>query len=236
MESDEANDGAAEDGSPAAGGASVSLSVPASDAAVYRYEATDPVLHFLVDNPLSEYTIRELSRVTSFSHTAVANAVDVLAANGVVDVDPAGNRKHVSINRNRLSKPDDPVVRIPQTEFHEPVAAATARLRDELADVRGILVFGSVARGEADRQSDVDLWVLVQSDRGTNQRRANDVATDLATERFAGDRYEFEPLVESVRSARDAGDELTEILASGITLYDTETLQRFKREVVRDGE
>nr|WP_274326211.1 nucleotidyltransferase domain-containing protein [Halosimplex aquaticum] len=30
-------------------------------------------------------------------------------------------------------------------------------------------MFGSVARGEADRRSDIDLWVLVEEDRMTNQ-------------------------------------------------------------------
>nr|WP_256567130.1 nucleotidyltransferase domain-containing protein [Natrinema gelatinilyticum] len=37
---------------------------------------------------------------------------------------------------------------------------------EDVADeVVGILVFGRVTRGEADRQSDIDLFVIVESDR-----------------------------------------------------------------------
>ncbi|THE63253.1 DNA polymerase subunit beta [Salinadaptatus halalkaliphilus] len=217
-------------------GMSITVPIPAADNDLYRYEATDGVLRILADNPYEEFTIRELSRFVGYSHPAISNAVGVLESNALVTVSAEGNRKHVSIDRNRLTKPDDPVLRIPQSEFHAPVRTALDRLQDELADVVGILVFGSVARGEADRQSDIDLWVLVQSDRATNQRRANEIGTDLTETRFAGDRYEFQILVESARSALNVSDRLTDVLASSITLYETETLRRFKREVRSDAE
>lgn len=217
-------------------GATIAVAVPALDENLYRYEATNPVLHFLVDNPYTNQTIRELSRLTDYSHPAVKNAVDVLAANDIVHVEAEGNQKQISINRSRITKPDDPILTIPQPEFHAPVREAVGQLRSTLDDVNGIIVFGSVARGTADRQSDIDLWVLVQDDRGTNQRRANEIATALADERFAGNRYEFQILVESARSALNVGDRLTEILISGITIADTQTLRRFKQEVLNDGE
>jgi predicted nucleotidyltransferase len=217
-------------------GATITLAVPALDANLYRYEATNPVLHFLVDNPYANQTIRELSRLTDYSHPAVKNAVDVLAANDIIHVEAEGNQKQISINRSRITKPNDPILMVPQSEFHAPVREAVGQLRDTLNDIKGIIVFGSVARGTADRQSDIDLWVLVQDDRGTNQRQANEIATTLGDEPFDGDRYEFQILVESARSALSVGDRLTEILISGITVVDTQTLRRFKQEVFSGGE
>lgn len=151
-------------------------------------------------------------------------------------VEAGGNRKNVSINRDRLTKPDDPILQIPQSEFHAPVRTAVSRLRDELAGVIGIPVFGSVARGEADRRRDVDLWVVVQADRATNQRTANEIGKELEETRFDGDRYEFQILVESARFALHYSDRLEDVVASSITLYETETLQRFKREVLAGAE
>lgn len=217
-------------------GTTIAVPVPARDSTLFRYEATDPILQFLADNPHTSCTIRELGRLTDHSHPAVKNAVDVLAANGIVQVEAQGNRKQVRINRTRLNEPDDPVLQIPQSDFHAPVRTAVERLRERLDDVVGIVVFGSVARGNADRRSDVDLWVLVQNDRGTNQRRANEVVKELEDERFDGDRYGFHVLVESVRSAIDVGDRLKETLTSGRTVYDTETLRRVKRNVIDDVE
>lgn len=231
----EANDETSDD-PPTRHGITIAVPIPAGDSDLYRYEATDGLLRILADDPYGEYTIRELSRLTGFSHPAIANAVDVLESNGLVTVTAEGNRKNVSIDRDRVTKPDEPVLRIPQSEFHEPVRTAVDRLRDELTGVRGILVFGSVARGEADRQSDVDLWVLVQDDRGTNQRAANEIGAELGETRFDGERYEFQILVESTRSALQFGDELTDVIASSITLYETETLRRFRQEVIANAE
>lgn len=216
-------------------GITISVSIPASDGSLYRYRATDRVPHVLADSPYAAFTIRELGRLTGHAHSTIADVVDVLEPNGIVDVEAAGNRKRVSINRSRLSKPTDPVLQIPQPQFHAPVRTAVSRLRDELDDVEGIIAFGSVARGEADRQSDVDLWVLVRSDRGTNQRRANEIGTELGGQRFDGDRYEFQILVESARSALHVDDRLEEVIATGVTLYETETLRLFEREVLADG-
>jgi predicted nucleotidyltransferase len=145
-------------------------------------------------------------------------------------VETMGNRRLVSINRTRVTKPDDPVLRVPQSEFHQPVRAALDRICDELGEVRGILVFGSVARGRADRQSDIDLWVLA-GDR-VDQHRSNELATELGKERFDGDRYEFQILVETLQSARGHGDRLNDVFADAITLVDSDALRELRHEVL----
>lgn len=216
--------------------ATLAVPIPVRDTDLFRYEATDHVLRFLADNPHANCTVRELGRLTDYSHPAIKNAVDVLEANDLVRVEAEGNRKQIAINRSRLTRPNDPVLQIPQPDFHTPVRTAVEQVRETLDGVKGIVVFGSVALGSADRRSDVDLWVLVQGDRGTNQRRANEVAKELGEERFDGDRYEFHILVESVRSALTVSDHLEEALSSGITIYDTETLRRIKRAVISDAE
>jgi predicted nucleotidyltransferase len=88
----------------------------------------------------------------------------------------------VRINRNRLHRPDDPIHSIPQISFRTPVRVARHYIEDELDDVLGIVLFGSVARGEADRQSDIDLWILVDGDSGDllqHRNTANKLARDI---------------------------------------------------------
>lgn len=211
----------------------LAVPVPARDGSLYRYGVTDGLLALLVDNPYAAFTVRELSRATGAASRSVSQAVDVLEANDVVETAHEGNKRLVSVNRERLSKPDDPVLGIPQAEFHVPVRTACDRLLDALDDVRGVVAYGSVARGEADRQSDVDLWVLVASEQATNQRRAHEVASGLGEERFSGNRYEFQVLVESIVTADEYGDRLNEVFASGLTLYETEDLRDLKAEVLR---
>lgn len=212
--------------------ATVGLPVPASDPDLFRHTATDDLLRLLLDNPYDQFTIRELGRLTDNAAQSVKRAVDVLEANGVVLVETDGNRRLVGIRRTRVTKPDDPVLRIPQPEFHPPVHAALDRIQTELEEVEGVLVFGSVARGRADRQSDIDLWVLAAN--RTDQHRANELAAELGRERFDGDRYEFQILVETPESARSHGDRLEDVFADAITLVDSDALRNLKREVMSD--
>ncbi len=210
------------------------LPVPSPNPDLFRHKATNDILRLLFDNPYERFTIRELGRLTDHSPYSIKSAVDVLAANRLVTTQSEGNRRLVGINHTRMSKPDEPVLRIPQEEFHEPVRTALDRFQTELNAVQGILLFGSVARGQADRQSDVDLWVLVEDDRG-EQHRANEIATELGQERFEGERYEFQVMVESIDSAHGYAERLREIFTDAITLSESEALRDLKAEVLADG-
>lgn len=212
--------------------ATVEVPVPAPDPDLFRHSATDDILRLLFETPYEQYTIRELGRLTDTAAQSVKRAVDVLEANGMVVVETTGNRRLVGIDRSRVNTPDDPVLRIPQPEFHSPVRAALDRIRDELGVVEGVLVFGSVARGRADRQSDIDLWVL--ADDRADQHRANELAKELGQERFDGNRYEFQILVETKASARRQVDRLEDVFTDAITLVDTEPLRDIKQEVIGD--
>lgn len=213
-------------------GASVEIPVPTPVPSLYRYSATDAILRILVDDPYAEFTARELSRATEYSIRSITQALDVLDANGLIRTRAEGNRKPVRIDRTRLSKPNDSILQIPQTAFHEPVRTATDQLLDQLEDVRGSLVFGSVARGQADRQSDIDLFVLVAESQASNQRRAHEIAKRLGQQRFEGDRYRFEILVESVEAVRQYDDRLRDVFATGLTIYETDTFRKVRSAVL----
>ena len=210
----------------------VGLPVPAPNPDLFRHSATNDLLRLLLDNPYEQFTIRELGRLTDNAAQSVKRAVDALEANGLVAVDTQGNRRLVGINRTRVTKPDDPVLRIPQSEFHPPVRAALDRIRDDLSAVEGVLVFGSVARGRADRQSDIDLWVLAAE--RADQHHANELAKELENERFGGDRYEFQILVETPESARGHVGRLEDVFTDAITLVDSDTLRNIKIEVLNN--
>lgn len=224
-------DGSDNEATKASQSAALWLPVPTPNPELFRHKATNDILRLLLDNPYETFTIRELSRLTAHSTYSIKSAVDVLEDNELVTAQADGNRRPVSINRTQVSKPDDPVLRIPQPEFHAPVRRALDRLHTELDDVQGVLVFGSVARGQADRQSDIDLWVLVADSR-SEQHRANEIAKELGQERFDGERYEFQVMVESIDSAHGYTDRLTDIFTDAITIQESETLRQLKTEVL----
>lgn len=210
---------------------------PGNDSAVFRVEAADDIFRLLVDAHETEFTIPELVDTTGAARSTVWRAIDLLDDIGAVRVRETPQRNYVAIDSRRLQK-DDPVLAVEQPEFHEPIRAFVERVRDSIGDVDdvddviGITVFGSVARGDADRTSDVDVFLVVQGDRTTARRRVATVAADIRERRYDGDRFEFEPYVESVESARRAEDKLRDVFQEGIVVHGTDTLTDVRKAVM----
>ena len=216
-------------------GSKVSLDIPAQDTAIFKSQAVHDVLSFLCRYHTDEFSITELADAVDYSRPTITKAVDTLVANDLVTDRRDGNTRLVQINRERLSRPDDPLLQIPQAEFHTPVRTAVEHLVEQLDTVIGIVLYGSVARGAADRRSDIDLWVLVEEDRMTNQRTANTIRQDLEEQVFDTGRYAYEIDVEALPAVPSYTEELQEILSDGIVIHDTEKFETI-REMVFHGE
>jgi len=212
---------------------------PDTDTDVFRIGAADDILRLLVDAHDTEFTIPELVDATDVTRSTVWRAVGLLDSIGAVQIRETPQRNYIAINPARLQK-DDPILAIPQSEFQAPVRAFVDRTRttltnaDDVDDLLGIVIFGSVARGEADRQSDIDCFVVVDGDRTAARRWITDIVANLQSDRFDGDRFAFEPYVESAESARRAGSKLYEIFAEGITVYGSDDFDSLRKEVVTD--
>lgn len=215
-------------------GSFVRLPVPLGDPDAFRHGATADVLHILVDNPDRDFTNRELHRVTGRGLSGVNAAVDTLEALGVITVDRSGRANAVRIDPKMLVKSDDPVTAIPQPEYHAPVREILAHLEERIAENVGVVLFGSVARGTADRTSDIDLFVVVDDKRMQAQREAHAIEQEIADERFDGERYEAHIVVETRESA-SGHDQVSDILSEGLTLRDTSALSGVKQEVFDSG-
>lgn len=157
----------------------LSLLLPVREPDLFKHEATPHILNFLSDNPEINLSIRQLAQVTPVTERATREAVNVLVANGLVESFHEGNARRVHINRDYLTDTTDPLLAIPQSQFQSPVRVACRYIEEELDDVKGIILFGSIAQGNADRQSDIDLWVLVADDQLKQRHRANKLATSL---------------------------------------------------------
>ena len=217
------------------GSTTIELEYPFPEERIFRYQAMQDVLSVVVDQPYSEFTISELATLIDGNQATVSKAVKLLSSAGVVKTRKQGRNQYVGINRDRLNKPD-PILSIPQAEFHEPVRVFLDRLKDDVDQLVGVVLFGSVARGEADRASDVDLLIIVEEDNTSARRAVQSIVRELQETKFDGNRYTFQPLVESVESARRIGDRLREQFDDGITLVGSDQLTEVRKEVYADGE
>ena len=216
-------------------GASISVSIPPSDPDLFKYKATSDVLLFLTSHRFKNFSLRELAAQIGHSQQSVRRAVNVLSSNGLVVDSPEGNQRLVQINKDQLSIPDEPILRIPQSEYHQPVNTAVMKLQENLTDVVAIILYGSVARGEADRRSDIDLWVLTRTDRAESKREANTIARDLEEEEFGGDRYAYHIDVETVKAIPTYTEDIRDIVVSGIPVYKTADFDTVEALLLEEG-
>jgi predicted nucleotidyltransferase len=213
----------------------VRLDFPFPEERVFRYQAMQDILHHLVNNPLEEFTQQELATITGADISSVSRAVDLLDELGVLEIE-AGKPARISIEQSHIER-SDPVFAIPQQQFRAPIQAfldTLTRRIDESVDVTelvGVVCFGSVARGTADRSSDIDLLVIIDGDATHGRRIAAETARDLADATFDGDRYEFEVLVETPETAASHGQKLQEIFDDGIVLERTDGLQEVRNTI-----
>ncbi|MDS0258681.1 nucleotidyltransferase domain-containing protein [Haloarcula sp. S1CR25-12] len=212
-------------------GSTVLLDIPAQNPDLFRSQAVHDLLTFLSRHHSDAFSITKLAEAVDYSQPTISKAVDVLAANDLVVEQRDGTTRLVHINTGRLSRPDDPFLDIPQAEFYEPVRIAVDDLLNELDDVLGIVLYGSVARGEADRRSDIDMWVLVEDDRMANQRTANRVRQDLEDREFDTGRYAYEIDVEGLPAIPNYAEEIRTTLSDGLVLYETEKFDTVKQMI-----
>ncbi|MCU4750984.1 nucleotidyltransferase domain-containing protein [Halobacteria archaeon AArc-curdl1] len=211
----------------------IEVRLPFPDEQVFRYGAMDDIVEILARNPTEEFSNRDFQRLTGYGGPSVSKALSLLESMGLIVRRDAGNRTLYRIDEQRLRDADDPLLEIPQAEFRKPLRRFVERLDEEIQSIAGILCFGSVARGEADRASDVDVFVLLDDDGEvvSARRTVSDIVRELEKEPIDGDRYEFEVFVESPESARNRGEDLRPILQEGIPLVESGTLRRVKRDV-----
>ena len=212
---------------------SIELQYPFPEDRVFRYQAMQDVLDVLIDQPYATYSMSELANLTGANQGTISKAVKLLSELDVIETVQDGRTQQVRINRERLTKPD-PILSIPQAEFHQPVRVFLQRLQDKLDELVGVVLFGSVARGEADRTSDIDLLVIVDEDRTAARRTVQSVVSDLEDQRFDGNRYTYQPLVESTDSVQRIGDQLRPQFDGGITLVGSDQLSELRTEVYAD--
>jgi len=216
-------------------GARISLDIPAQDTSLFKSQAVHDVLSFLSRYHTNKFSITELADAVDYSRPTITKAVDTLVENDLITARREGNTRLAQINRERLSRPDDPLLQIPQAEFHTPVRTAVEQLVNRLDTVIGIVLYGSVARGTADRRSDIDLWVLVKEDRMVNQRTANTIRQDLEKKEFDSGRYAYDIDVEALPAVPNYTEDIEEILTDGIVIHDTEKFETV-REMVFHGD
>lgn len=117
------------------------------------------VIKALLEYPKRDWVLKDISEESGVPKTTVWRAINRLDGKGLVEKSMAGNTSIIKIeNRHVLEK-------IVETAFAEveEMRKNAEEYAEELKEIDGVescILFGSVARGTADFESDIDILIL----------------------------------------------------------------------------
>jgi len=174
----------------------------------------------------AEMTGRELQRVIGHgSHQGIRNAADRLAEQGVVARRSVGNANLYQLNRDHVA-----------ASWIEGLASLPAQVLDRLRDaIRRwehpptlVVLFGSVARGEATPESDLDLLVVrptnCEADEPVWQEQLSNL--QMLASAWTGNDARILEFGEQELTGDEPQQVLTDAARDGIELYGTLRLLR----------
>jgi predicted nucleotidyltransferase len=178
-----------------------------------------------------EFTGRQIHRVLGHSsEEGVRRAADRLVAQGIVSRRQAGQAKLYSLNRDHLA-----------ASSVEGLASLRSQLITRLkSEVRAwrkppsvLFLFGSVARGEAEADSDLDLFVVRRLDTREGSAVWQQQLTDLETDATSWTGNEARIVEYGKRELAELGVRRVceEVLEDGIAIYGSrERLRKLLKE------
>jgi predicted nucleotidyltransferase len=179
----------------------------------------EEVLKELIDNPGYTYTVNEIVEEVSGSYNSVKDFLRELEIFDIVRFQKKGGNYLVEYKQD--SRYHEVIKTLLRAE-NQPLEQAAKKYVEELTNeefskkIISIVLFGSVARGTADVNSDIDLLILVEDQEDVEPIKSK--ARNYA-ERKLDISNELVPVVETV-------EEFRENLENG---------ERFEKNIAKDG-
>lgn len=115
------------------------------------------LLKFFLDNPYKEFYLRELAKKLKISPFAIKKYADFLLKESIITEEKKANLRYFKANISNLFfkylKISANIREILKSELIE-------FLKKEIPNCSSIILFGSLAKGEDDENSDIDLLVI----------------------------------------------------------------------------
>lgn len=159
------------------------------------------VLEELLDNPDYGFTVKELADSVSGSYNSVKNFLEKLNDFGIVRFTSKGNYRIVEYDvendYHEVLKSIFTVEKSERMRAAEDYAEEIYEMNRE--EIVSVVVFGSVARGTADKGSDVDILIITENKEDVDRIKSEAIKLR--------DRKSFSkvvPVTESLEEFRDA--------------------------------
>ncbi|MFP4046005.1 MAG: nucleotidyltransferase domain-containing protein [Candidatus Aenigmatarchaeota archaeon] len=157
------------------------------------------LLKELIQHPDRELSIRALGKEAEISYVTARNLVSKLLQSGLLKEEKKSNGRFISLNTDSpyygLIKE---MVRMDTRPLVEVAESYAKEVSEKVEDVEAILLYGSVARGDPDLSSDIDILVLVKGET----EKPESIAGKIADKYQRKNDVKISPLVENIEDYR----------------------------------
>lgn len=136
------------------------------------------ILNLFMMNPGQDFFLREISRLTHENINAIRRELKNLEDLGLLKSKKQGNMKYFSINTEYPIYPELRSIIMK----NEGVSKSLRELLAEIGDIELAFIYGSFASGEADKGSDLDLFLVGSVDEDQLLREISKLEGDINRE------------------------------------------------------
>jgi predicted nucleotidyltransferase len=174
-------------------GGKMYVKIPIQNAAtekIFRWNCARDLSMFLAKNPYNSYTVSEIiNRLDIKSRDSLSKLLDAMKDAELIESVRVGRKRFISINSELIEMPKDSFSQIPQKEYRKIVKLIVSKIIKK-KEVKKVILFGAMARGSADRMSDIDILVV-----GKNVSKLQDklgkISYDAKSGKILPERFEL---------------------------------------------
>lgn len=175
------------------------------------------VVKFFLENPYEEVYLRQLAKKLGLSTFAIKKYADLLVKENLVREERKANLRYFKANIGNL------FFKYLKIAFSINIILKSGLidfLKQNLANVSSIVLFGSIAKGEDDKNSDVDILIIGKQKYLDLKRFEEKINKDITFHIFSWSEWN--------KKAKEDNAFYSEIILHGIPLYDESPLIKWK--------
>ena len=115
------------------------------------------ILNFFIENPYQEVYLRELAKKLKISPFAAKKYLDILKKENLIVEEKKANLRYFKANINNLFFKH---LKIAFNINTIEKSGLINYIKDNVANISSIVLFGSMAKGENDQKSDIDILII----------------------------------------------------------------------------
>lgn len=166
------------------------------------------MFRFFMDNPYQQVYLRQLAKKTGLSPFAVKKYADLLVKEGLILEEKKANLRYFKANMNSL------FFRHLKIAFNLSTILKSSLidfLKEKLSNVSSIMLFGSMAKGENDEKSDIDILIIGKEKYLDLSKFEEKLGKDMSVHIFSWSEWN--------KKAKTDKAFYLDIISSGIALY-----------------